>query len=103
MFVIKGSAANMGEGWNRRDCLRIGLGGALGLLSSGNLGLNSIRANESAGLAGFGKAKSCILIYMFGGPSHIDIWDMKPNVPPEIRGEFKTIATYFHCMQSTAH
>jgi hypothetical protein len=41
----------------------------------------------------FGKAKSCILIFNYGGPSHLDLWDLKPDAPPEIRGEFKPIAT----------
>jgi len=39
------------------------------------------------------KAKSCLLIFMEGGPSHIDLWDMKPEAPAEVRGEFKSIAT----------
>lgn len=37
--------------------------------------------------------QSCILIYYYGGPSHLDTWDMKPNAPAEIRGEFRQIAT----------
>ncbi len=39
------------------------------------------------------RVKSCILLWLFGGPSHIDIWDMKPDAPVEYRGEFKSIAT----------
>ncbi|MCE9608554.1 MAG: DUF1501 domain-containing protein [Planctomycetia bacterium] len=39
------------------------------------------------------KADACILIYLNGGPSHIDMWDMKPDAPEGIRGEFKPIAT----------
>jgi Protein of unknown function (DUF1501) len=37
--------------------------------------------------------RSCILIFYYGGPSHLDTWDMKPNAPAEVRGEFKPIAT----------
>jgi hypothetical protein len=37
--------------------------------------------------------RSCILIYFYGGPSHLDMWDMKPSAPLEVRGEFKPIAT----------
>ena len=37
--------------------------------------------------------RSCILIFYYGGPSHLDTWDMKPNAPHEIRGEFRPIAT----------
>ena len=39
----------------------------------------------------FGKAKACIMIFNYGGPSHIDMWDLKPDAPSEIRGEFKPI------------
>jgi hypothetical protein len=46
-----------------------------------------------AGPNGFGQAKSLLFISLFGGPSHQDIWDMKPNAPSEIRGEFKPIKT----------
>ena len=40
-----------------------------------------------------GKAKSVILIWLGGGPSHLDIWDLKPEAPEEIRGVFKPIKT----------
>jgi uncharacterized protein (DUF1501 family) len=40
-----------------------------------------------------GKARSCILVWLSGGASHIDTWDLKPNAPLEFRGEFKPIAT----------
>ncbi|HQU44629.1 MAG TPA: DUF1501 domain-containing protein, partial [Pirellulales bacterium] len=42
---------------------------------------------------GFGKAKSCIVLYCWGGPSHIDTWDPKPEAPAEVRGQFAPIAT----------
>ena len=42
---------------------------------------------------GFGKAKSVILVFLQGGPSHIDIWDPKPDAPSNIRSEFKSIKT----------
>jgi hypothetical protein len=51
----------------------------------------------------FGQAKSCILVYLFGGPSHLDIWDLKPGAPPEIRGEFKPQATNAPGIQITEH
>src|SRR5262249_38729554 len=38
-------------------------------------------------------ADHCILIFLNGGPSHLDMWDMKPDAPAEIRGEFKPIAS----------
>jgi hypothetical protein len=54
--------------------------------------LRSQAAARPAG-AGFGRAKSCIVLYCWGGVSHIDTWDPKPAAPVEIRGEFKPIAT----------
>jgi hypothetical protein len=39
------------------------------------------------------RRNSCVFIFLFGGPSHIDLWDMKPDAPAEIRGEFKPAAT----------
>jgi hypothetical protein len=64
-----------------------GLGfGALGL------GLPELLRLQ-AGPASPPRAKSCILIWLFGGPSHIDIWDMKPEAPVGYRGEFRPIAT----------
>jgi Protein of unknown function (DUF1501) len=41
----------------------------------------------------FGRAKSCILLFMWGGPAHQDTWDLKPQAPAEVRGEFSPIAT----------
>ncbi len=46
-----------------------------------------------AGKDGWGKAKSVILLYLQGGPSHLDLWDPKENVPDKIRSAFKTIPT----------
>jgi hypothetical protein len=40
-----------------------------------------------------GRARSCILIFAWGGPSHLDTWDLKPDAPAEVRGEFRPIAT----------
>ena len=49
------------------------------------------RGTAQAGLpaaSGFGRARSCILIFQWGGPSQLDTWDPKPDAPAEIRGEF---------------
>ena len=56
------------------------------------------RAQEAAARAvprtqSFGRARSCILLFMWGGPAHQDTWDLKPEAPAEIRGEFKPIST----------
>jgi Protein of unknown function (DUF1501) len=73
-------------GVSRRDCLRLGLGGMLG---AGFVDL--LRAKETATLAA--SAKSCILIWMDGGPTHYETFDPKPTAPSELRGEFSPIAT----------
>jgi hypothetical protein len=49
------------------------------------------------------KADACILMFLNGGPSHLDMWDMKPNAPREIRGEFKPIATSVPGVQLCEH
>ena len=76
---------------SRRGALRAGVLGSIGL---GLPGLFRGRAMASEGSAsGFGRAKSCILIFQWGGPSQLDTWDPKPDAPVEIRGSFSTIAT----------
>jgi hypothetical protein len=71
---------------SRRDWLRIGIPAILG---SAGLG----RAATPAGLPGFGKAKSVLVVFTSGGQSQLDMWDPKPEAPEEVRGEFGTIAT----------
>jgi len=71
---------------NRRECLRIGaLGGALSLGQL--LQVREARAADPK------TERSAILIFMRGGPSHLDTFDMKPDAPREYRGEFNTIPT----------
>src|SRR5438552_17154104 len=48
-------------------------------------------------------ADACILVFLNGGPSHLDMWDMKPNAPAEVRGEFKPIATPVAGLQLCEH
>ncbi|AGA30570.1 DUF1501 domain-containing protein [Singulisphaera acidiphila] len=47
--------------------------------------------------------RSCILIFYYGGPSHLDTWDMKPNAPKEVRGEFRSIATRMPGIRISEH
>src|SRR6266851_10291171 len=100
MFVLGGSAVDLRQGWTRRDVLRVGVGTALGAAGSALVSGDRAEGREAAH---FGQARSCILIYLFGGPSHIDIWDMKPAAPAEIRGEFKPLATNVPGIQITEH
>ena len=55
------------------------------------------------GLQSFGRAKRCILVYLLGGPPQIDMWDMKPDAPAEIRGPFKSIASAVPGMRFCEH
>lgn len=81
-------------GTTRRDILRIGGSGMLGLTLN-NLFRAQAVAEESGttGGPGWGKAKSIILVYLQGGPSHLDLWDPKENVPTNVASEFKPIST----------
>ena len=71
----------------RREMLRMG-----GLFPVG-LSLPTLLAGQTAPSPKKPRAKSCLIIFMEGGSSHIDLWDRKPNAPLEIRGEFGSIAT----------
>jgi Protein of unknown function (DUF1501) len=69
---------------NRRSFVKAGMLGAAGL-SLADLFRAEVKANSLA------RPKSVIILWMRGGPSHIDMWDPKPDAPAEIRGEFGTI------------
>src|SRR5262245_5338449 len=88
-------------GVSRRDCLQLGLGTLLG----GGL-LTALRARGLAAEAvntPAAKAKSCILIWMDGGPTHFEMFDPKPDAPEEYRGEFKAIPTAVSGVQFSEH
>ena len=89
MLTLFGEKAQLCNGVSRRSFLRIG---ALGLGAT-CLNLADIFRNEArAGTTG-SRHKSVINIFLDGGPSHQDMWDLKMDAPVEIRGEFKPIAT----------
>lgn len=74
---------------DRRNILRIGALGVSGLALP-QLLAGSARGDASQRPA---RAKACILFYLEGGPSHIDLWDLKPHAPDEVRGDFRPIAS----------
>lgn len=78
------------KAWNitRRKLLRVGLGGLAGLNLS-----TLLRASESSVSGRSPRAKHVIFLHQFGGPSHLDTFDMKPDAPSGIRGEFTPIRT----------
>ncbi len=82
----------------RRELLRIGSLGWAGLTLPGIL-----RAEAAAAGTARPRAKSCILFFLEGGPSHLDLWDMKPEAPAEVRGEFQPIDTSVPGVQVCEH
>lgn len=73
---------------DRRHFLTGSAGGAAGLLAGG-----TAPAAPAAPRAAFGRAKSVVILYLYGAPSQIDTLDPKPDAPAERRGEFGTIPT----------
>ena len=73
---------------NRRDLLRLGGLTSLGVSAAGR-SVASPRSEKS----GFGRAKRCILLYLWGSPSQLETFDPKPDAPAEVRGEFQSIPT----------
>jgi hypothetical protein len=93
MLRILGSRKRFCDGLTRRDLLQVGALGPLGLTLA-----NWAEARESSKAArpaagGFGQARRCILLYLWGSPSQVDTWDPKPDAPPEVRGELGSIPT----------
>jgi hypothetical protein len=83
---------------DRRQLLQVGALSALGLgLSDFHVGLSRAGLVSQAGLtAGEPRrrpAKACIFLFMWGGPSQLETFDLKPHAPPEVRGEFKPLST----------
>jgi hypothetical protein len=78
----------------RRRLLQAG-GLGLGLNLAGLLQAEAAEARPATHPAGAaaGRIRACILLYYYGGPSHLDTWDLKPDAPAEVRGEFGSIAT----------
>ena len=87
MLRVLGSRREFCDGLSRRDFLQFG---ALGGLS---FAVTSTRAAPRAADSGFGKAKAVILLFLYGGASQLETFDVKPDAPVEIRGRLKTIPT----------
>ncbi|REK11433.1 MAG: DUF1501 domain-containing protein [Planctomycetota bacterium] len=98
MFSVFGPKSDQAGRATRRELLRAG---ALSLLGLSSVDLAALRA--AAPRAGRRPARSCVFVFLFGGPSHIDLWDMKPDAPAEIRGEFRPAATNVPGIQICEH
>ncbi|MBL8792354.1 MAG: DUF1501 domain-containing protein [Planctomycetia bacterium] len=81
----------------RREMMQLAAAGVTGACYSNWLNLLAARAGEQA--ARGVKHKSCILLWMDGGPAHLDTFDLKPDAPDTVRGEFKPIQTAVPGMQ----
>jgi hypothetical protein len=107
MLVIPGAASrDTCDGMTRRELMRVGGLSVLGLSLGSVLGFEGrAKADPSAppggGGRGFGRAKSVIMLYLQGGPSHLDLWDPKDNVPANVKSIFKPIATKIPGVQFT--
>lgn len=96
MLNILGAKQRFCDGIARRNFLKIGAFGA-GLALSDMLRLQAQASTTAT------RRKAAIMIYLPGGPSHLDMWDLKPNAPVEYRGEFRPIATNVPGLQICEH
>jgi Protein of unknown function (DUF1501) len=99
MFTLWGAKQKFCDGITRRSFLQIGAFGAGLTLAD----LLRLRAQGGSQTPPTGKAKSAIMIYLPGGPSHMDMYDLKPDAPAEFRGEFKAIDTNVAGVQICEH
>lgn len=90
MLSLLGESVRLCDGLSRREALRVG---GLGLLGLSLPDLLRAREANAAAPAPFGRAKSCIMLFMLGGPPQHETWDPKPDAPSTIRGDWKPIAT----------
>ncbi|HEY0983274.1 DUF1501 domain-containing protein [Schlesneria sp. T3-172] len=99
MLTILGGAAKLCDGVTRRELMRVGALSLFGGLSLPRL----LHASEASPQKPAGRVKSVILFNLLGGPSQLDMFDMKPLAPVEVRGEFQPIATSVPGLQICEH
>jgi len=94
MLRILGSPRRLCDGWSRRDFIQAGALGAFGLGLDDLFRSHAATAGtNTAAPASFGKAKACILLYLYGSPSQLETFDVKPDAPVGIRGDLGSIPT----------
>lgn len=93
MLALLGQRGTLCTGPTRRELLEIGGISVLGLTLPQVLHAEHALAASPSASRGLGKAKSVIFLFLQGGPSHIDIWDPKPDAPQNIRGQYRAIDT----------
>jgi len=94
MFSILDRSVRLCDGLSRRELLRAGGLGALGLtLPHLQPPLEAAAHSDVSRRDGFGQAKRCIVLFLLGGPPQHETWDPKPNAPVEVRGDLQPIAS----------
>ncbi len=93
MWNILGQPGRLCDRHSRRELLSIGGLSLFGMSLPQVIRMQQAQASTIPRQGSFGAAESVIVVYLQGSPSHIDLWDPKPEAPAEIRGEFKPIAT----------
>ena len=89
MLIPFGNSRKTCDGMTRRQALRIGASGLISGLSLPWL----LEAQATVPTASPAAAQACIFIFLEGGPSQLDMWDLKPDAPAEVRGPFTPIRT----------
>ncbi|CAN5896801.1 DUF1501 domain-containing protein [soil metagenome] len=100
LSIETGKGLRIGGALTRRELIRVGAIGLGGLTLPGLL-----RLQQASGVGApiKGKARSVILLFLSGGPAQMDMWDLKPKAPEEIRGTFRPIDTTVPGIQITEH
>src|SRR5262245_32204581 len=91
MLRVLGSPQRLCDGLTRRDLLQVG-SAAFGGLGLSHL-LQAKAAASPVSADSFGRAKHCIVLFLYGSPSQLETFDMKPDAPAEIRGTMQPIAS----------
>ena len=94
----------------RRRLIELSAGGYLGLNLGGLWSAAAIASERAASsiaparsVAGLPPLRSCVLLFLYGGPSQLETWDLKPGAPAEVRGEFRPISTSVPGVQISEH
>src|SRR5512143_137475 len=91
MIRVLGSPKQLCDGLTRRDLLHVGSMGLLGLGLPAEIPARGDAVPPLRNASTFGRARSCILLFLYGSPSQLETFDPKPDAPEEIRGELKSI------------
>src|SRR5436190_1006848 len=93
MLTIPGAPLRLCDGITRREFLQVGGLGSMGLALPELFRARAQTAGSTRTATSGGRARSCILLFMGGGPPQMDTFDLKPDAPAEVRGEFPPTAT----------